>query len=333
MDKIFAEMFAKQPDEIIGGDYFYHIPWLENIFVEAVEHKGLWPYQWLKGESNPFFYDPMADVLKGANKDSEFEEMIGKIAHENKPFMDIASSESMGLASYIVKLNPQIPCLVTDIDAHQMMTLRSCVDEHLTGYNINLASFDNNHIPMKDNSLDYITSNNGIASSGGKPDVSKKANIYQFSTGKEKVIAEVYRVLKPGGCYVAIESNRECDFDLRKIYDYHAEHGSLFGLYSYDEIQAVCGLLIEEPWRDKFTSAGFEIEIEKKHCRSYSLWEVMNFLHYFTRYHEIHHWEKENWEQQRREENFTWNFDKNELGNIGMDLYDVDIFYVLRKPI
>lgn len=33
MDKIFAEMFAKQPDEITGGDYFYHIPWYEDLLL------------------------------------------------------------------------------------------------------------------------------------------------------------------------------------------------------------------------------------------------------------------------------------------------------------
>jgi len=342
MDKAFAEMFAKEPDAITGGDYFYRVPWLDDIFAEAAKRKGLSPdeffewrdgrktlsfgFQWLRGNPNPFIYD---SPVQG---DCQLEETIGKIAIDNKPFMDIASSDSMGLAPYVLRINPQIPCLVTDVDANEMKTLRSCIDRHLRGYNINIASFDNNDIPMKDNSIEYITGNYAITSSGGNPADNPKMSLYQNSAGKEKAIGEVYRVLKPGGLFVAVERNKTCDFDLRRVYDYHSEHGSLFGLYSYDEIQAVLELFVEEPWRDKFVAAGFEVEVEKNQYECCSLYDVMEFLHWFTKHHEIRRWEKERWEEQRKTEGFVWDFDKSELENIGMDLYDVDSLYILRKP-
>ena len=36
MEKVFAEIFSKEPDKIIGGDYFYHNPWLEEILATEI---------------------------------------------------------------------------------------------------------------------------------------------------------------------------------------------------------------------------------------------------------------------------------------------------------
>jgi hypothetical protein len=51
-------------------------------------------------------------------------EIINEIASEGKPFMDIASSESMGFAPYLIKMNPEMPCLVTDINE---AVIKNCV--------------------------------------------------------------------------------------------------------------------------------------------------------------------------------------------------------------
>ena len=204
-----------------------------------------------------------------------------KVALENKPFMDIASSDSMGFAPYIVNVNPKIPCLVTDVDGFVIKLLRSCADEHLKEYNINFAAFDNCEMPIKDGSFDCITSKYGISSSHGKQadEPQAGANFYQNSKGTERAIAEVYRVLKPGGRVIAVEPNIEFDFDLQKLYRDYNERGRLFGVYTYDEIQAVCEVLAEKPWRDKFISAGFRVETEKKYFRRYSINEVKKFLY------------------------------------------------------
>ncbi len=144
MDKIFAEMFSKQPDEIIAGDYFYHITWFKDLLVEAAKNKGFTLQEFLKWRENiankrsvKIIWEektfqgelyqhnaPWLESFKGENKDDNLIAIINRIAIDNKPFMDIASSESMGLAPYFIKNNPKKPCLVTDIDLHVMKLLR-----------------------------------------------------------------------------------------------------------------------------------------------------------------------------------------------------------------
>jgi len=348
MDKIFAEMFAKEPDEIINGDYFYHLSYHKEWMAELNKLVGVsleeqdkrtksvtehffcdrFPNITLQGKVHGYHDERWVENIKGKNKDIKIAEIFNQIIFGNKPFMEIASGSGMGITPYIIKMNPKIPCLVTDITTSVIKYLRLFINKNSTEYNVNFASFDNLDMPLKNESLEYITSYQGITSSVGKP--AEKS--YRYPANKEKSIAEVYRVLKPGGYFITLESNEECDYDLQKLFSNYNQRGKLFGIYSYDEIQAVLSLFIEEPWRDKFVSAGFHIEFEKKYPSSYSLRDVMNFLHNFTNYHGIRRWEKINWEEQRRAENFVWDFNKDELENVGMDLYHVDTFFVLRKP-
>jgi hypothetical protein len=41
MDKSFLDIFSKQPDEIIDGDYFYQNPWIEEEYAEGAKRFGL----------------------------------------------------------------------------------------------------------------------------------------------------------------------------------------------------------------------------------------------------------------------------------------------------
>lgn len=294
-------IFSKQPNEIIGDDYFFHT-WYEESFAKTADcGMGRSPEEYNEWEEKEIkrnfkvnwerrtLYDSFHASFFPWLEDVKFQETINKIAAEGKLFMDIASSDGMGLAAYVVKINPNMPCLVTDINKHTMKCLRSCVDEHLPEYNIRIASFDNNDMPVKDDSLDYITSIHGLTSSPerGKP------NVYLFTVDREKAIAEVYRILKPGGYFVTVEQIIECDYDLQKLYNDYNEYGKLFGIYTYDEIQAVLELLIKESWSDRFTSAGFEVEVEHKYTRKYSIDEVKRFLYHFTYYNKIREWTDE----------------------------------------
>ena len=172
-----------------------------------------------------------------------------------------------------------------------MQYLRRSINEHLSGNNISLASFDNNDIPIKDASLDCITSLNGITNSHNFPDNrTSVAHLYQYSEYTEKATDEVFRILKPGGCFVTVESNRKCDFDLQKICNRYNEYGKIFGIYDYEEIKATLGLLTEKPWRDKFIAAGFRIETENKHLRKYTTEDVKSFLYQYTYFNNIHEW-------------------------------------------
>lgn len=347
MDEIFTTMFSMQPDEIIRGDYFYHLPyhdeWVaailkqaENLFNvrEWIEHrfesiyKPRWAGATIHGSYQTEWYEPWMGNIKAI-------EIINKIASDGKPFMDIASSESMGLAPYIVKLNPKTPCLVTDIDRDTVKNLRSFINGYLPEYNIHLASFDNLQIPLKDNSLDTITSRYGISSSSGIiPLNGSKIDIYNYSADREKPTNEVYRVLKPGGRFITLEMDIECDFDLQKIYDYYNKIGNIFGIYTYDEMQAILELLVDKPWRSTFKSAGFEVEYEKKYYKKYSLGQVLSFLHGFSSYHSIKHFLGETWREHQQAENLVWSYhdEAEKAEHNGIDFYGVDVFFILRKP-
>lgn len=317
MDKLFEKMFSVQPDEMTDGVYFYKnkwwtdieektIPGFLNLSIEEIrkqreqnwlgqgEYLSAFAFHWesrtSQGEFDPLSDAPWLEHFKGSEKIDEFEEIINKIALDNKPFLDIASCEGMGFVPFIVKKNPKIPCLATDIDGHLIKCLNIYAKKELADYNINFASFDNSSIPIKDGSLDYITSNQGITSSAPKPAAGSANNAFQYSADKEKVIDEVFRILKPGGYFITTELSREYDFDLQKLRNDLNEYGKLFGIYTYDEIQAVLALLKEDLWRDKFTAAGFRVETEKNLPRKYSMDEVKRFLYNITSYTKIHEW-------------------------------------------
>jgi Methylase involved in ubiquinone/menaquinone biosynthesis len=323
------EIFNRQPEEIVGGDYFFRVPWYEEIHATLYDKLNHDAQRELNSS-----WENRAAIL-GLDM-SFFADAINKIATDDKPFMDIASSDSMGFAPFIIKSNPDKPCLITDINTEIMKSLRSYINTHdeISKCNITIASFDNLDMPIKDNSLDYITSIGGIASSFEMSDENRKLRLFQQSVGTEKAISEVFRVLKPGGYFVTLEMNMECDYDLQKLCHDSYEIDKLFGVYSYGEVQAVLELLREEPWHDKFVAAGFEIEVEKISYERCSLTKIMWFLHLMTRYHEIRHWEKANWYDEIKAKTIAWNLAdyENDEGEYGIDLYDTNTLFILRKP-
>ena len=354
MNEIFEKMFTRLPDEIECGDYHYHVPrnryerdpeWRDytgrtigeyaaTVKMRTVElFDSTWKHKTLDADTVPFPFESWTYSIAGENRDARLVEMLREIAYDDKPLMDIASSGGMGLAPYFMKLNPRKPCLITDVSSLEMKILRSCLNENLPEYNVHTASFDNNDIPMFDSSIDYITSNYGILSSASFPADGQKKASYHYSEGTETAISEVYRVLKPGGRFVTVEMSREFDFDLYKLCHDSMKNGKLFGIYTYNEIQAVLERLTEESWRDKFTSAGFEVEYEKRHYELYSIDKVMNFLHNVTKYYGIRNWEKRDWYEERRSGSVKWNSADYDADDIGIDIYDTNTIFVLGKSI
>ncbi len=153
------------------------------------------------------------------------------------------------------------------IDAHLIKSLRLYINNDLSDFNINLASFDNFNIPLNDNSLDYITSLCGLSDIGSE----KSSNDFnRLTANKEQAINEVYRILKPGGCFITIERTDEWEFDISKTY--------------IEEIQ----MLLNEPsWHDKFVSAGFEIETEEKYLQKASTDEIRTLINSLIDSHNI----------------------------------------------
>ena len=277
MDKIFAEMFSKQPDEIINGDYFCNVPWYESEYLadvssEVIERQEIRSKSTFKSEWEK----------RTLENDSDWLEILQSI---NTPFMDIASSEYMGLASYILKLNPNTPCLIADIDPNTIKRLRSRIDENLSDYNISLASFDNVEMPLKDDSIDCITAIEGISASAvGRAVNSSVMSLDEFTASCErKLLDEVYRVLKPGGCFITVEPELSWDFDRQKIENYFSEHEKLFGLYTYDVIWNRFTDFMS--WKEKYAmsdakiiAAGFEVESKKIHTEQFGVNQVARYF-------------------------------------------------------
>jgi Methylase involved in ubiquinone/menaquinone biosynthesis len=290
MNSKFAEMFAMPPAEIAGGDYFFTVPWFESEYPAAAQcdmsnevirarlEEGRADFR-REFEMRTFDGDfdrerdyPWLESVKGANMDAEIAEIFAKIAREGIPFMDIASSEAMGLASLILKLNPKTPCLVTDICPYFMKRLRAYINDELPESDISIATFDNFDMPLRDNSVEYVTSLGAIsASSDMKPVDSRVMPHDEFGDMcRRKALGEVYRVLKPGGAFVTIEGSLEVEHDMRKIEEYFGEHELLFGMYTRDAVTAK--LAEYDEWRSKYAlteekiiATGFVIEKAKRH--------------------------------------------------------------------
>lgn len=263
MNAPFSKIFSKQPDEIINGDYFYNVDWFNRLASEInmnfeksntrngkynnfLEHR---ENMWLN--EGKFLGSWIANIQERTGL-LELKNISAKIAAEEKTVMDISSGINMGLIPYIVKLNPEVPCLVTDIDQHLIKCWRIFKDTtklfnniqfasnetwtrswrpfkecDLFIYNIQFAAFDNLNMPLKNNSLNYITSTQGITST-----FSDNTGMYGGIPVKnhDKVINEVYRVLKPTGYFVTVETEKNN---------------------------------IEDSLSNKFIRAGFKIECEK----------------------------------------------------------------------
>jgi SAM-dependent methyltransferase len=362
MDKKFAEMFSKEPPYIIDGDYFYFNPHYEEMsddirnyyekIVEGKKNSGRWRELW---ESRTFQreFQSMFDKLNhGTNIKtfgkmydaintgvSKINEIFNKIAAENKPVMDISSCNTFGLIPFILKFNPQIPCMATDMEAPFTRIMRSTVSRSLAEHNISLASFDNRDIPIKDNSLDYVTSTFGIVSVAYD---NAPLTFWEVAVDRAKPINEVYRILKPGGCYVAIEHYDDWKFDLAKAREtFSRKGGRLFGIYSYEEVEEASNKLKVLSMHEQFIAAGFQAEIGEKYPFHKFPAFTLDVKDAFS--HLLHIFKIREWTDGERErnksfpallpaENTITSYDA-EAKEYGIEYADGDIFYVLRKEL
>ena len=229
MNEIFAGLFSKQPKEIIENYYYYGADSEGDQFDENDED--LWLNQGI-------FKSNWEGKRQGRGENFKLcDDICGKIANDGKPFMEIACGPGMGLSPIILTKNPKIPCLATDACSKLIKAWRCYINQNMTEYNISLASFNALDIPIKDNSLDYVTSFVGIGSTRNG------------ESGLIKAISEIYRILKPNGYFIALENEWT---DLEKL-------NEVYRFLGWAEKQK------EMPWHDKFASAGFQIESEDKH--------------------------------------------------------------------
>lgn len=295
----FTTIFKQPPDLICNADYFFHTDLDEKLsgILSNIVSTGSLPwgsideyYRSHQKRIEDHFYDHWysRDILSEDSMvqscfpwicDHEICAVLQRIAESRQPFLDIASSDRLGLAAFIKKISPLAPCLVSDTDMVLMQFLSTFLKTALPEYPFFCTSFDNNNIPICDNSLDYVTSLDGITSS---PEPRKGVGIIGRCLGQDKSIAEVYRILKPGGYFVTVEQLIDCDFDLLDIYEYCEAYGKLYGIYSFDEIKDFLDWILEDSWERAFSSAGFVIETAKVYPHRLTTSELKHLLFRYT---------------------------------------------------
>lgn len=236
MNDYLEDLFARQPQEIVDGDYYFHADnegdQFDETDVKLWLEDGIFKERWRQAAQN----------------DSElfsiFSDDVCKIfSYKPSAFLEIACGPGMGLTPLILSKNPQIPCLVSDACSLLVKSWRKFISDNLTEYDINLSSFSVMDMPLKDESFDIITSFIGISSTRAG------------EQGKIKALSEVYRVLKTDGYFIAIE-NEWTDFNaIKKVFD-------LWGKPIWNSMK------VEKSWKEKFVECGFTIEsCEKSFCR------------------------------------------------------------------
>ena len=233
MQAYFKELFSREPTEILEGDYYYNTDSEGDQFDEADEA------HWLNGRFKSSWDYQGQQQSRGADIFKLYDDITCKVAADGNPFMDIACGPGMGLAPMVIAKNPGILCLATDACSRLIKAWRYYINRNLAEHNISLAQFSALDIPIKDNALDCVTSNIGVSSTRNGED------------GQVAALKEIYRVLKPGGYFVAVENE-------------WTDHGKI------DEVFRAWGkgnyyLRPTMSWHDKFIAAGFEIESEDKH--------------------------------------------------------------------
>ena len=142
-----------------------------------------------------------------------------------------------------------------------------------------------------------------------------------YTSGVEKSIAEVYRILRPGGYFIACEQWADCDFDLPVLYEACLSRGKLFGLFSYEQLQQTVIRILRDSWRDAFTAAGFEIAAERQCLYPLKGGRLIRFLNRYIR----------PGSPLSPEEISCAAADAPEA-DFGLEIYEGEVLYILRKP-
>ena len=320
MTKSISEILSREPDGRQDGNVYFHTPFDEDIRrILAAGVPGLpWSsveeyHSWKAGMIRERFMDCF--LQRGSGVDClwatvpELRKIFAEIAAGGELVLDIASDFGMGMIPYLLHLYPDIPVCVSDLDEGTMRTLAECLREELPAYRIAAASFDNNDIPIRDNTVPYVTGIDAIRSSApnGKGDIR-----FAYCRGREKAIAEVYRILRPGGYFIASEQWADCDIDLQLLYETCLAGGGLFGVFPFEQLLNAVSLILRDSWREAFAAAGFEIAAEREFMHRLTGSGRMRFLKRYiqTEQTDIHA----------------------EPENIGLDIYEGEVLYILRKP-
>ena len=165
----------------------------------------------------------------------------------DKPILDIASGPGLGLVPYIVsKGMKHVTALASDACSLIVLSWQRFLKSKGLLQHVSLSSFDIRNMPIKSNTIDVITSNDGFTAvrlpRGTKYD-------------RDSAVREAYRVLKPGGSLFAVES----------VY----EKAGLLELCSAigEDFERQWDNRYNYTWAERFCNSGFIIEWEFTYSR------------------------------------------------------------------
>lgn len=292
MYNFFQTMFSREPEEMKQGDYYFprpDIPGFDNTYTleqEAIS-KGIDPKKMLTRRSKRWerefltcynrrnmdsAFDETTDwrfqrFLQGAEADTRITDIFRDIAAKGTPFMDLGSYH-MGMAPYILHLNQETPCLLTNRDKHYIGVLRSCIQEKLGKQNIHLAFCDEIQIPLQRQSLEVVTG--VLPLSGASQNRIVDSRVMSLEEMRKwcamTILMEVHRVLKPGGYFIFSEFGSSLHFSWKELDNYFEKHDKMYGLYSKEELyESLKHHKDEEKYSlndEMIKTAGFDIELK-----------------------------------------------------------------------
>lgn len=154
-------------------------------------------------------YDIMNDVMSmGVHRFWKHYAILSADVRPNMQVLDLASG-TCDLAIKIGKKLAGTGCLVaSDINNSMLSIGRDRMTDHGLVKNIDFQLANAEALPFEDNRFDLVTMAFGLR------------NV----TNKDKALAEIYRVLKPGGKCLILEFSKPVDKLLDKAYDFYSFH-------------------------------------------------------------------------------------------------------------
>ena len=292
MDTFFQALFSQEPEKNYDGAYYFKIPNLpefDNDYTleDELISKGIDPVRFFAKrkarferellsnyESRDVYapYDEAKDwrfqrFLQGTEANQKIIDIFREIAEKGTPFMDLGSYH-MGLAPYILHLNPKTPCLLTNRDRHYVDVLGSCVRESFGTHNITVAFCDELHIPLQRESIDVVTG--VLPLSGASQNRPVDSRVMSLDEMRKwcimSVLMEAHRVLKPGGYFILSEFGSSMNFSWTELDEFFDKHEKIYGYYAKDEFyESLRTHKDQEKYAlhdDMIKVAGFDIEIK-----------------------------------------------------------------------
>jgi len=226
-------------------------PFNNILSKEPIMYKNGIPYYGSEQEGDQFDENDIASWTTGGRfmqrwrekghvseyRNAVYMDLCKKAASMNLPMLDIASGPGLGLIPDIYHFNQNIHALAVDGCPALVEKWSEFMCMHEPGASIQFASLNVADMPIRNGSIDIITSNIGFSS------------LRYAGADNMLGVKDAYRILKPGGYVFAIENEFEDKAVVQKVFD-------MWGKDNWFSQNSMT-------WRERFTNAGFTIEQDK----------------------------------------------------------------------